>query len=192
MAAFRGPKVWLWRWRRNPLRRRSDVLEAWIMLAAWALTVLGGAVTGLVTIRSVEHGLAQQRAQWHAVPARLAEEVPDTRATESGGRFVWTKVRWSAPDGTPRSGQVRVYAGTSADTPVLVWTDPRGHLVNRPTTVAMARLRAVLVGTFAGAGAAGVPYMAGRRLRDRLERRRMQRWDEEWERIGPLWGRMTS
>lgn len=45
MAAFRGPKVWLWRWRRNPLRRRSDALEAWIMLTAWAFTVLGGAVT---------------------------------------------------------------------------------------------------------------------------------------------------
>ncbi|MEU0433955.1 hypothetical protein ABZ153_20390 [Streptomyces sp. NPDC006290] len=192
MAAFRGPRVWLWRWRRNPLRRRSDVLEAWIMLAAWALTVLAGAVTGLASIRAVEHGLAQQRAEWHAVPAQLTEDAPEASGTDPAGRVVWTKVRWTAPDGTPRSGQVRVYAGTSADTPVRVWTDPDGRLVTRPTTVAVARLRAYLIGTFAGVGVAGVLFIAGRLLRGRLERRRMRRWDEEWERIGPLWGRMTS
>ncbi|WRZ94505.1 hypothetical protein OHB54_38950 [Streptomyces sp. NBC_01007] len=192
MAAFRGPRVWLWRWRRNPLRRRSDVLEAWIMLAAWAFTVLLGAVTGLATVRAVEHGLAQQRAEWHAVPAHLIEDAPEARGTDPAGRVVWTKVRWAAPDGTPRSGRVRVYAGTTADTPVLVWTDPHGRLVTRPASVAVARLRACLMGTFAGVGVAGVPFIVGRLLRGRLERRRMERWDEEWERIGPLWGRMTS
>jgi hypothetical protein len=162
------------------------------MLAAWALTVLAGAVTGLASIRAVEHGLAQQRAEWHAVPAQLTEDAPEASGTDPAGRVVWTKVRWTAPDGTPRSGQVRVYAGTSADTPVRVWTDPDGRLVTRPTTVAVARLRAYLIGTFAGVGVAGVLFIAGRLLRGRLERRRMRRWDEEWERIGPLWGRMTS
>ncbi|MER5470951.1 hypothetical protein ABZX90_20220 [Streptomyces sp. NPDC002935] len=192
MAAFRGPKVWLWRWRRNPLRRRSDVLEAWIMLAAWALTVLGGVFTGLAAARAVEHALAQERAEWHAVPARLAEDAPVASATGAGDRVVWARVRWTRPDGTPRSGRVRVYAGTPAGTPVMVWNDLDGRLVTRPTTVAEARLRASLVGVLAGVGAAGLPFVTGRLLRGRLERRRMERWDEEWERIGPLWGRMTS
>ncbi|MFI0961613.1 hypothetical protein ACH4S8_09440 [Streptomyces sp. NPDC021080] len=192
MAAFRGPEVWLWRWRRNPLRRRSDVLEAWIMLVAWAFTVLGGAVTGLVTVRAVEDTLARERAETRTVPARLIEDAPDAGAGEPAGRVVWTKARWTAPDGTPRSGRVRVSAGTSADTPVLVWTDADGRLVTRPTTVAVARLRACLIGVFAGAGVAAVPFAAGGVLRGRLERRRVDRWDEEWERIGPLWGRMTS
>ncbi|MGW3666091.1 Rv1733c family protein [Streptomyces sp. NPDC005141] len=192
MAAFRGPKVWLWRWRRNPLRRRGDALEAWIMLAAWALTVLGGAVTGLAAAQAVEHGLALERAEWHAVPARLTEDAPDMSETESGARVVWAKVRWTAPDGTHRSGQVRVYAGTPAGTPVTVWTDPDGRLVTRPTTAAQARLRASLVGVLAGVGAAGLPFGVGRLLRGRLERQRMEQWDEEWERVGPLWGRMAS
>ncbi|MEU2879366.1 hypothetical protein ABZ651_24505, partial [Streptomyces sp. NPDC007070] len=30
-----------WRWRRNPLRRTSDVVEAWLLLVAWTLAVLG-------------------------------------------------------------------------------------------------------------------------------------------------------
>ncbi|MFE9650350.1 hypothetical protein ACFYO0_40880 [Streptomyces sp. NPDC006365] len=32
--------------RSNPLRRRSDVMEAGIVLAAWMLAVAGGAVAG--------------------------------------------------------------------------------------------------------------------------------------------------
>src|SRR5690349_3819265 len=116
MAAFRGPGVWLWRWRRNPLRRRSDVLEAWIMLAAWVFTVLGGAVAGLATVGAVENSLARERAESRTVPAQLIEDARE--ASGPAGRVVWTRVRWTAPDGTVRSGQVRVAAGTLADTPV--------------------------------------------------------------------------
>lgn len=32
----------LWRWRRNPLRRREDVLEAWILLIVWLVVALAG------------------------------------------------------------------------------------------------------------------------------------------------------
>ncbi|MFF4352999.1 hypothetical protein [Streptomyces sp. NPDC001530] len=192
MAAVRGPKVWLWRWRRNPLRRRSDALEAWIVLVAWALTVLGGVFTGLAATQSVEHGLAQQRAAWRSVPALLTEDAPDASTTESGDGLVWAKVRWTAADGSPHAGQARVYAGSTAGTPVTVWTDPDGRLVSRPATASQARLRASLVGILVGVSAAGVPFVGGRLLRGRLERRRMEQWDEEWERVGPLWGRMTS
>ena len=40
--AFRSPKVWLWRWRRNPLRRRADVVEGWVVLGVGLLAVLAG------------------------------------------------------------------------------------------------------------------------------------------------------
>ncbi|MGN5377661.1 hypothetical protein ACQ4WX_07880 [Streptomyces lasalocidi] len=36
--------VRLWRWRSNPLRRHSDVIEAWIILATWVFALLCGAV----------------------------------------------------------------------------------------------------------------------------------------------------
>ncbi|MER7187064.1 3-deoxy-7-phosphoheptulonate synthase, partial [Streptomyces hyaluromycini] len=40
-----------WRWRQNPLRRKSDVVEAWIALAVAVLlgvaAPLAGALTGL-------------------------------------------------------------------------------------------------------------------------------------------------
>ncbi|MET7941325.1 hypothetical protein [Streptomyces sp. NPDC005302] len=190
MAAFRGPKRWLWRWRRNPLRRRSDALDSWVLLTAWVLTVFGGVVTGLAATQAVEDGLTRQRADWHSATARLTEDVPP--AAGSGTRVVWAKARWSTTDGAPRSGQVRVHAGSAAGTPVAVWTDREGRLVSRPATAAQARVRASLVGALVGVSAAGIPFATGRLVRARLERRRMDRWDTEWQRIGPLWRRTTS
>ncbi|MHA5048246.1 Rv1733c family protein [Streptomyces sp. SD15] len=195
MAAFRGPKVpkvWLWRWRRNPLRRRSDTLEAWIVLGAWALTVLGGVLTGLLATQSVEDGLARERAEWHSVLALLTEDVSGSTEPATGADMVWAKVHWTAADGSPHAGQARVPVGSSAGTPVTVWTDLDGRLVTKPATPSQARLRASLVGTLVGVGVAAVPFVGGRLVRGRLERRRMDRWDEEWQRIGPLWGRKTG
>jgi hypothetical protein len=193
LMAFRGPKVWLWRWRRNPLRRRADVVEAWVLLAAWLLTVVTGVLAGLVAARSVEHGLARERADWHPAVARVVAQAPGRSTSEgSGGERVWTEVRWSAPDGSARTGQARVAPGSKAGTPVTVWTDPRGHLVSRPTTPAEAAFRATLIGTLVGVTTAAVPFVGGLALRSRLERRRMAHWDAEWARLGPQWGRMTG
>ncbi|WP_028800259.1 hypothetical protein [Streptomyces sp. 142MFCol3.1] len=192
MAAFRGPKVLLWRWRRNPLRRRSDALEAWIMLAAWVLIVLSGVFAGLLTARTVERGLAVERAQWRSVAAQLTEDAVGTGATESASGLVWAKVRWTAPDGSAHTGQARVYAGTEAGTPVTVWTDRQGRLVTKPATASQAQTRSAMVGVLVGVSAAAVPFVGGRLARGRLERRRMDQWDQEWARIGPRWGRTTS
>jgi hypothetical protein len=192
MAAFRGPKVWLWRWRRNPLRRRSDRLEAWVVLAAWTLTVLGGVVTGLLATRAVQDSLDRQRVEWHPVVARLTEDAPGTTASSaSGTERVWAEVRWTASDGSVRTGQTRVAPASAVDSPVMVWTDADGRMVTRPATRSEARLRSSLIGAVVGVTAAGVPFVGGRFARGRLERRRMEEWDEEWERVGPLWGRKT-
>jgi hypothetical protein len=193
--AFRGPKVWLWRWRRNPLKRRADAVEAWVVLGAWLLTVLAGVLAGLTATRSVEDGLARERVEWHQVEARLTEKAPGTASDHSGtssGDQVWGNVRWSAPDGTTHTGQVRVRPGSGAGTEVPVWTDPQGHLVSKPATVEQAQLRASLIGVLVGVSAAVVPFVGGRLLCGRLERRRMSQWDTEWARFGPLWGRKTG
>jgi hypothetical protein len=193
MTAFRGPKVWLWRWRRNPLRRPSDTLEAWILLVASVVTVLCGVFTGLAVARSVENGLARERVEWRPVTATVTEDAPriKTAASSSGADRVWADVRWTA-NGSAHAGQARVESGSAAGTPVTVWIDRGGRLVAQPVSAAQARLRASLVGTLAGVGAAAVPFASGQLVRGRLERRRMAQWDEEWARFGPLWGRKTS
>jgi hypothetical protein len=192
--AFRGPKVWLWRWRRNPLKRPADAVESWVVLGAWLVTLLAGVLAGLTATRSVEHGLAQERVEWKPVVALVTQDVPGPPANANGasGERVWAKVRWTAEDGSSHTGQVRVESGSAVGTPVTVWTDPQGRLVTKPATASEARLRAALIGGLIGLGAAAVPFICARVLRGRLERRRMDQWDTEWARFGPLWGRKTG
>jgi hypothetical protein len=193
MTAFRGPRVWLWRWRRNPLKRRSDALEAWIVLAVWSVTVVGGVSTGLAAAHSVDRGLAVERTEWRAVVALLTEDAPKaTAATAAGGEQVWAKVSWTAMDGSSHTGQARVAAHSPKGTSVTVWTDRDGSLVTRPDTASQAQMRATMVGVLMGASAAAVPFVGGRIVRERLERRRMAQWDEAWARFGQTWGRKTG
>lgn len=193
--AFRGPKVWLWRWRRNPLKRRADAVESWVVLAAWLLTVLAGVLGGLTATRSVEHELAQERVAWKPVVALVTRDAPGRSPANAGrtrGERVWAEVGWTTADGSSHTGQIRVPSGSAVGTPVTVWTDPQGHLVTKPATVSQARMRATLMGTLLGMGAAAVPFVSARALLGRLERRRMDQWDAEWARFGPLWGRKTG
>ncbi|WP_234376820.1 hypothetical protein [Streptomyces sp. TP-A0356] len=193
MTAFRGPRVWLWRWRRNPLRRRSDVLEAWIVLAVWSVVVVGGVLTGLAATHSVERGLARERAEWRPVVALLTQDAPKaTTATTAGTERVWAKVRWTGEDGSSHAGQARVAAGSPTGTAVTIWTDRDGALVTRPADEFQGQVRAAMVGVVVGLSVAAIPFLAGRVVRDRLERRRMAQWDQAWARFGPTWGRTAG
>jgi hypothetical protein len=193
--ALRGPQVWLWRWRRNPLKRRADRIETWVVLGVWTLTVLVGVSAGAAVSRSVEDGLARERAEWRPLVGHLTERAPGTPAgsgTTSRADRVWAEASWTAADGSAHSGQLRVPAGSAAGTPVTVWTDREGRQVPRPVTASQARIRAALVGGAAGFAAAVVPLAGGRALRTRLERRRIDQWEAEWSRFGPMWGRTTG
>ncbi|MFG3089316.1 hypothetical protein ACGGAI_17010 [Streptomyces antibioticus] len=188
--AFRGRKVWWWRWRRNPLKRRADTVEAWVVLGAWTLTLLVGALAGWAAIGAVERSLARERVEWRPLVGRLTGQAPGQSTGGSArGDHVWAEVGWTGPDGSAHTGQVRVASGSPAGTPVTLWTDGRGRLVTQPVTPAQARLRAVLVGCLAGAGAATFPYAAGHCLRSRLERRRIRQWDTDWAEFEAVWGR---
>jgi len=192
MRKTKRTKVLGWRWRRNPLRRRSDVVEAWIVLATWVLALIGGGVVGGVAAYSVDQAMERQRDGRHAVPAVLLSDAPDrTRGTAYGpdADRVPASVRWIASDGAVHTGKARVTAGTTAGTTVQAWTDDRDRLVSEPVTGSEAALRVAVTGAFVAAGAACVVMASGRVARRRLERCSAERWREEWEQIGPQWRR---
>ncbi|WP_406481736.1 hypothetical protein [Streptomyces sp. NBC_01615] len=192
----KAAKVWLWRWRRNPLRRHSDRVEAWIVLVTWVFVLQVGVLAGLATAASVEGGLAEQRAGSRAIPAELTEDAAKTALTRtsgfSGDDKVWGTVRWTAADGTAHTGRTRVEPGSAAGATVTVWTDDKGRLVAKPATASQARLRAVFTGVLAGLGGGVAVLVCGRLVRVGLDRRRVEQWDAEWERIGPKWSRTTG
>ncbi|MFI9612719.1 hypothetical protein ACIHCM_13790 [Streptomyces sp. NPDC052023] len=193
--AFRGRKVWLWRWRRNPLKRRSDRVEAWVLLGVRALAAAAAVLAGPAVSRNVELELARERVEWRRIEARLSESVPGSSPTRSGApdtERLWAEVRWPAPDGSDRTGQAKVRPGSPAGTPVTVWIDRQGRLVTEPTTPGEARVRADLIGALAGLGAAALPLTGGRLLRNRLERRRLDQWETDWARFDTLRRRRTG
>ncbi|MEU6321606.1 hypothetical protein [Streptomyces sp. NPDC047009] len=186
-------RVWLWRWRRNPLLRRSDRLEAWLLLVTGVFVVLFGVLAGWAATHAVEHELAVRGARSHPVRAVLAEDAARApRAVPAyGGGSVWAKVHWRAA-GAEHTGLAQVQPGLRTGTSVTVWTGRDGELVSRPATEAQARVQAQIVGSLTGIGAAGVVLAGQGAARRRLERHRMRAWDREWESVGPRWRRTTG
>ncbi|QGV81942.1 Rv1733c family protein [Streptomyces ficellus] len=78
--------VGLRRWRHNPLRRPTDLTEAWVAFAALLLMCVaapaGGAVAGTVTHTSLQESARLQQEQRHPVTARV---LPDDGTGDSTG-----------------------------------------------------------------------------------------------------------
>jgi hypothetical protein len=191
----RPRRVRLWRWRRNPLRRRSDLAEAWLVLVTLLLALLLGVFSGLTAAAAVDGSLAERRERTTPVPAVLAEDAAGMSAsvTENGDGGVWAKVRWTAPDGTGRTGRAEVDPGSPAGTGVTVWTDPAGRLVSAPPDGAEARFQTVMAGVTVAVAAGGAVLLGGWLVRFRLRLRRLAEWEAEWRRVEPSWRkRMTG
>lgn len=188
------PPVRLWRWRRNTLRRHSDVVEAWIVLGIWLLVFVGGAVAGLVAARTVDSDFAARRARAHPVAAVVTDVTPATPPATSGrddGR-VWVTVRWTDAVGSVHQTQAKVLPGAPAGTRLTVWTDNADRVVAEPLGGTEAALQAALTGILVGPLAAGAIWAGGRLLRAALVRRRLTEWDEEWKRVGPEWRNLSG
>ncbi|MFH9659533.1 hypothetical protein ACH4NF_17365 [Streptomyces sp. NPDC017248] len=187
-------RVWWWRWRRNPLRRHSDVVEAWIVLAGWLLALLAGVVAGLAAARTSESAFAARLVRTHSVSAVVTDGAARRPSAGSGyddGR-VWATVRWTGPDGAVRTDRAKVVPGVPAGSRVTVWTNPAGRIVPAPVVGAAADLQAALTGALVAPTAGALVWGGVWLVRDRLIRRRMAEWDEEWKRIGPRWGNLSG
>ncbi|MET9934387.1 hypothetical protein [Streptomyces sp. NPDC006324] len=109
----------VWRWRRNPLRRTTDLVEAWIALVAVVLLCVAAPLAGLRTGTSADETLRRavrvQQERRTPTTARVVRsaDAPASgpRTAESGGEERLRRsvvARWTAPDGTDIS---RVPAG---------------------------------------------------------------------------------
>ncbi|GAA5028671.1 Rv1733c family protein [Streptomyces siamensis] len=188
-------KVRGWRWRRNPLRRHSDVVEARIVLAAWAAAIVGGAVGGAVVAQAVAGAVEHDRMGRRPVSAVMVSDAPSgTRDVTTGVKYdhVTAKVRWTDSHGVLRTDQTTVKGGSTAGATVAAWTDGRGHLVSGPIGSAEAAARVGLAGAGAGLTGGLLVLTGGLMVRLRIERRATEQWGIEWDQVGPQWGRKTS
>ncbi|MET7377838.1 hypothetical protein ABZT08_03290 [Streptomyces sp. NPDC005526] len=187
------PRARLWRWRRSPLRRTSDLVEAWLLLVAWTVGVLGGVSAGVTAAAVADRGFEEDRFGRRQVVAVLLEDARDAVPTHADVRNdASATVRWTAPDGRIRTGRATVPANTPAGTRVPVWTDPRGDLVSEPPARPDGVLKSSLVGVGAAMAAGCVVWGSTRAARALLDRHRMRQWALEWERVGTRRGGATA
>jgi hypothetical protein len=198
VRAVRG----LWRWRRNPLRRTTDLIEAWVALAALLMLLFAapavGWVTGSLTHTAMMRTVREQQAERHVVPATVLRVLPhrpfdtDPESASSGELRRRVRARWTGLDGRVHTGTVAGRLDAKPRDRFPLWTDERGHPAARPLDAATADAHTVLAGLGAAIGTGCLIESARWLVVWRLMRRRYGRWDTAWEKAGQDWGRADA
>ncbi|MGP4046591.1 Rv1733c family protein [Streptomyces sp. 2A115] len=184
-----------WRWRHNPLRRRSDVVEAWTTLVVAVLLCVGAPLAGIATGWRAYDGArataAEQRAERHRVRAEVIEHAPPAVPTTHGDRqpAYRVTVRWAEAGERPRTEKTRVSADTRIGDRTYIWLDDRGRIVPAPPDATAVWQHALAASACTTGFVAGVVLVARFVVGRVAERRRMAEWGREWARTGPEWRR---
>jgi hypothetical protein len=180
---------------RNQLRRRTDRIEARIIVIMLACMLLGAPILAVLVGHTVlAAGTRKEQAAaatLYRVPARLLTGPTKAEALGSGQfSIVWSgtaRARWTAPDGTQRTGEINVSSGANAGSTAWLWTNVDGRAasppISRPALTALAITLAAVTPLLLGLLLA-VGY---RVARFGLDRSRLAEWERAWWLIGPEW-----
>lgn len=178
----------------NPLRRRSDLVQAWLVPAVIAAFLILGPLVAMGAI-AVVHG--HDAADWNAerslrtVPAVVLTAVPGPMESENPADtwLTWARARWSF-GGQEHVGMIPAPAGTRAEATVRVWLDRAGHVRLPPLSADTARDRVIVTTAMAVTGLAGLLACAGAVVGWVLNRRRLAAWDVGWRQVEPEWSHL--
>lgn len=178
----------------NRLRRRSDRVEATVLVLLVAVFVLAGPLLTVAAAGSAYESARRAelpQAARHHVAARLVTGAawPRPPFVENGPPpRVLAAARWEYA-GVSHTGRVRVPAGSRAGSAVLVWVDGSGRLADAPGTRAGTIGLTVLAGSGCALGL-GFSLLATRRfVRWTFVRRRLPEWEAEWAAVASEWTR---
>ena len=194
-AAPRSPRaLWLrgyWP-DRNPLRRTADRVEAAIIAAALVLFLAGAPLLALfawhwanAAALRMQH---RQQSSWHQVSAvLLANARPVVDIGYGGVPGSEVPARWTAPDGTARTGDVPAPASTRAGSTLRLWVDESGTQTGPPLRAQQATGQAALASVLAPFALGTVLICAVSLAVYILDRRRLAAWAADWRATGPRW-----
>ncbi|WP_155059593.1 Rv1733c family protein [Streptomyces blattellae] len=183
-----------WRWRPSPLRRRSDIVEAWTVVVVAVLlcvgTPLAGAVAAWWAHGEARDTAAAQRAERRQVRAEVvgaaSGSVPSTQGGTSPRRMT---VRWTEPGQGERTARALVPPGSRPGERVHVWFDSRGRSVTPPLDSSGVWQHTLAMGLCATGGAVAVVLLGHGAVRHVAMHHRLTEWEREWARTEPEWTR---
>jgi hypothetical protein len=175
---------------RNELRRMSDRIEAWLILALIvAFVPLAVLATSNVAQWVGDAGVRQLRADvsLRQVTAELLPGTPPTGSVPGQVRSS-ERARWRL-GGVTHTGEVPAEPGVPAGTAVPIWVNRAGQIQPPQLTAAQATARTVLAAIATPPVVALLLWLAWRGLRWRLDRHRLAQWDRAWSQVERLWTR---
>jgi hypothetical protein len=114
---------------RNPLRRVTDRAETAIVVGLVAAFLIGAPVAAMMTAHRVSAaGLRAEQTIRYKVHATLLENALEPLYGPYGPVTMPTLPRWTAPDGSVRTGLVADPGGRAGGT-LTIWTDETGRRI---------------------------------------------------------------
>ncbi|MFE3930010.1 hypothetical protein [Streptomyces sp. YIM B13508] len=188
------PRPLFWRWRPNPLRRRTDTVRAWlgltVLLAVLAVAPVAAALVGDAAHRHYRDVARDQQQTRHLTDAILVHDAPrhpEPGSDEEKKTRYPVEVRVVTREGRTRTTRAEVHPGLTADSTVRIWIDTAGGATDAPLTGKEVRSRAAGWALLAAIGVAlaGAAVHAVSGLV--LHRRNLARWDAAWAETAPRW-----
>lgn len=177
----------------SPLRRGTDRFEGWLrvglVLAFMIAAPLGALGAGQWTSATMTRTAQAQASDYHYVTATLISSAPQVTADTARGTVSWVRARWTAPDGSPRTGEIQAPAGAPAHSTVRVWIDGTGKLTAAPITHAQITGRVITAAILTVVTLLLLLIVVLAVVHRLLERRRMSDWEQSWSAVEPLWTR---
>ena len=178
---------------RNPLRRRTDRIEAALRLVMMIMVVTAVPAAAVVAGQWADHAAlnrahAQQTAN-HLVNAVLLQQAPPTGTPDpyTSVQTTWVLARWQPPGLPSRTGEVLAIAGARKGSTVRTWIDASGAVTSPPLDHRDI-VGNVLIAVVATCFVSWLVLLAlGALARRALDRRRLAAWDAGWRASGPLW-----
>jgi hypothetical protein len=171
----------------NKLRRTSDRIEAWFLLALMAAFVpLAILATSAAAHWVHNYGAREVHADllFRQVTAVL---LPGgAGASPTGSAWSWEPARWTA-DGVARTGYVPADPGAPAGAAIPIWIDAAGHAQPPPVTATQVTDRVVLAAVATPLAVALGLWLTWRGVRWRLDRHRLAQWARACSRVDALW-----
>ncbi|MGW0509208.1 Rv1733c family protein [Streptomyces olivaceoviridis] len=182
------------RLRRNPLCRRTDLVQAWtglgLLLAALAATPAAMVLAGDAAHRHYARTARHQAATRHHTTAILLQDArrhPEPGSAEARKTRYPAEVRFTDAHGHTRTATAEVQPALTKGSAVRVWVGADGTITDPPLSPGEIRSRAMGSAIIAALGVhatAAAAHAAACRV---IQRRNLAAWDTAWARTAPRW-----
>jgi len=178
---------------RNPLRRRSDKVEAFIfgslIVAAATAAPLAAVGASHEAFDNALHVAQVQQETGHQVRAVLVAAPATSVNGYTVASLVPARAQWKTPDGRSHAGPISVPSGSLKGQAFPIWTDADGNVSGPPLTRAQAADQGTFVGIMAVIVTLVTCLTTAGITRFVVNRRRIAAWEADWAVTAPMWSR---